>query len=131
MEIIILPLTNWRLVQEYHGRLVFYPSQPHMGPNWLLKWSILAFSEKLKSVKRIFKNLWVKNQISAAYNSKIDPRGWFCIHDLFSRPFQKMCNAYWQIMSYPLFPLLKNHPPIIERSVWQRIKSKNSKATFF
>ena len=45
-----------------HVRLVFYPSQPHMGPIWLLKWSILAFSEKLKSLKRIFKNPWVKNQ---------------------------------------------------------------------
>ena len=45
-----------------HVRLVFYPSQPHMGPSWLLKWSILFFSEKLKSLKRIFKNPWVKNQ---------------------------------------------------------------------
>ena len=45
-----------------HVRLVFYPSQPHMGPIWLLKWSILAFSEKLKSLKQIFKNPWVKNQ---------------------------------------------------------------------
>ena len=44
-----------------HVRLVFYPSQPHMGPIWLLKWSILAFSEKLKSLKLIFKNPWVKN----------------------------------------------------------------------
>ena len=44
-----------------YGRLVFYPSQPHMGPIWLLKWSILAFSEKLKSLKLIFKNSWVKN----------------------------------------------------------------------
>ena len=44
-----------------YGRLVFYPSQPHMGPIWLLKWSILAFSEKLKSLKLIFQNPWVKN----------------------------------------------------------------------
>ena len=130
MEILILPLTNWRLVQEYHGRL-FFTLANLMGPNWIIKWSILAFFEKFKSVKRIFKNIWVKNQISDAYNSKIDPRGWFCIHYLFSRPFQKMCNAYWQILSFPLFPLLKNHPPIIEKSVWQRIKSKNSKGTIF
>ena len=44
-----------------HGRLVFYPSKPHMGPIWLLNWSIFVFSEKLKSLKRIFKNPWVKN----------------------------------------------------------------------
>ena len=44
-----------------HGRLVFYPNQIYVGPIWLLKWSILAFSEKLKSLKLIFKNPWVKN----------------------------------------------------------------------
>ena len=45
-----------------HGRLVFYPNRLYVGPIWLLKWSILAFSEKLKSLKLIFKNPWVKNQ---------------------------------------------------------------------
>ena len=44
-----------------HGRHVFYPNQIYVGPIWLLKWSILAFSEKLKSLKLIFKNPWVKN----------------------------------------------------------------------
>ena len=40
--------------------LFFYSSQPHMGPIWLLKLSILAFYKKLKSLKLIFKNPWVK-----------------------------------------------------------------------
>ena len=44
-----------------HGRLVFYPNRLYVGPIWLLKWSILAFSEKLKSLKLIFKNPWVQN----------------------------------------------------------------------
>ena len=44
-----------------HGRLVFYPNQIYVGPIWLLKWSILAISEKLKSLKLIFQNPWVKN----------------------------------------------------------------------
>ena len=45
-----------------HSRLVFYPNQLYVGPIWLLKWPLLTFSEKLKSLKLIFKNPWVKNQ---------------------------------------------------------------------
>ena len=45
-----------------HGRLFFYPSQLHIGPIWLLKLPILFCFLKLKSLKLICKNPWVKQQ---------------------------------------------------------------------
>ena len=44
-----------------HGRLVFYPSQPHMGPIRLIKWSILAFLEKGSNCFTQIR--WEKNNI--------------------------------------------------------------------
>ena len=95
--------------------------------------TIFYFITNGKSLKLFYKNQWIKhgNNNSATYNLKIGPRGSFSTYDLFPRPFQKMCNAYWQISNFPLFPLLTNHPPIIEKSVWQSFKSKNIKATIF
>ena len=57
--------------------------------------------------KLFYKNQWIKhgNNNSATYNLKIGPRGSFSTYDLFPRPFQKMCNAYWHISNCPLLKI--------------------------
>ena len=37
----------------------------------------------------------------------------------------------WQFSSFPLFPLLKKRPPIIEKSVWQSFENKKCEVTAF
>ena len=80
-----------------HGRLAFYPTQPHMGQFWLLKWPIFAFSEKLKSLKRIFINPWVKNiKIKFLLHTmqRLIQEDYIAHMTYFPGHSKKMCNAY-------------------------------------
>ena len=70
--------------------LFFYPSQTHIGPIWLNKLAILSFSEKMKSLKLIFKNPRVNEFLKCCcikfkyWFKRIFSQLW-----LFNMPFQK------------------------------------------
>ena len=80
--------------------------------------------------KLFYKNQWIKhgNNNSATYNLKIGPRGSFSTYDLFPRPFQKMCNAYWHISN---FPLLKITYQLLKKISDEVSKVKKVKLLFY
>ena len=80
--------------------------------------------------KLIYKNQWIRhgNNNSATYNLKIGPRGSFSTYDLFSRPFKKMCNAYWHISN---FPLLKITYQLLKKISDEVSKVKKVKLLFY